>query len=134
MVEAAELHFLSPCERICGQPSGKAIPVNSSGICAFHHPMLSLLFATAVVSSAPAAPSQAAALPVTPAAQQLFERDWVLMNWALKLYDRNGDILLEPAEAAAAPAEFRRIADANGDGRITPDEYRAAREFILARY
>jgi hypothetical protein len=81
-----------------------------------------------------AAESTPASLPVTPAAQQLFERDWVLMNWALKFYDRNGDILLEPSEAAAAAAEFRRIADTNGDGRVTPDEYRAAREFILARY
>jgi hypothetical protein len=81
-----------------------------------------------------AAQSTPASLPVTPAAQQLFERDWVLMNWALKFYDRNGDILLEPSEAATAAAEFRRIADTNGDGRVTPDEYRAAREFILARY
>ena len=81
-----------------------------------------------------AAQSTRASLPVTPAAQQLFERDWVLMNWALKFYDRNGDILLEPSEAAQAAAEFRRLADANGDGRVTPDEYRAAREFILARY
>jgi hypothetical protein len=81
-----------------------------------------------------AAQSTPASLPVTPAAQQLFERDWVLMNWALKFYDRNGDILLEPNEAAAAAAEFRRIADTNGDGRVTPAEYRAAREFILARY
>ena len=80
------------------------------------------------------AQSKPASLVVTPAAQELFERDWVLMNWALKFYDRNGDILLEPDEAAAAAAEFRRIADTNGDGRVTPDEYRAAREFILARY
>ena len=27
---------------------------------------------------------------------QLFERDWVLMNWALKFHDRDRDILLEP--------------------------------------
>jgi len=80
------------------------------------------------------AQSKPASLVVTPAAQELFERDWVLMNWALKFYDRNGDILLEPDEAAAAAAEFRRIADTNGDGRVTPEEYRAAREFILARY
>ena len=75
-----------------------------------------------------------ASLKVTPAAQQLFERDWVLMTWALKFYDRDRDILLEPQEAEAAANEFRRIADANGDGRVTPEEYRAAREFILARY
>ena len=75
-----------------------------------------------------------ASLKVVPAAQQLFERDWVLMNWALKFYDRDRDILLEAPEAQAAAEEFRRIADANNDGRITPQEYRAAREFILARY
>ena len=72
--------------------------------------------------------------PVMPAAAQLFERDWVLMNWALKFYDRDRDILLEPSEAQAAAAEFRRIADGDNDGRVTPSEYRAARAFILARY
>ena len=71
---------------------------------------------------------------VGPRAAALFERDWVLANWALKTFDRDRDILLSPGEAAAAAAEFRRIADANGDGRVTPAEYRAAREFILARY
>ena len=98
--------------------------------------MKKLLLALLVGSlAAPlSAQSQPASLPATPAAQQLFERDWVLMNWALKFYDRDGDILLEPSEAAAAAAEFRRIADANGDGRVTPEEYRAARAFILARY
>lgn len=70
----------------------------------------------------------------TPAALQLFERDWVLMNWALKFYDADHDILLEPDEAQEAAAAFRNIADSNRDGRVTPDEYRAARAFILARY
>jgi hypothetical protein len=69
-----------------------------------------------------------------PAAAQLFERDWVLMNWALKYHDSDRDILLEPDEAAAAAADFRKIADSDGDGRITPSEYRDARTFILARY
>ena len=73
-------------------------------------------------------------LQPTPAALTILQRDWVLMNWALKYYDRNHDILLEPAEAQAAADEFRKIADGNGDGRVTPQEYRAAREFILARY
>jgi hypothetical protein len=71
---------------------------------------------------------------VTPQALTLFERDWVLMNWALKSFDTDRDILLSPAEAAAAARVFRQIADGNGDGRITPEEYRAARAFILARY
>src|SRR5689334_2284739 len=64
----------------------------------------------------------------------LFDSDWVLMNWALKFYDRDGDILLSQSEAQAAADEFRKIADANQDGRVTPQEYRQAREFILARY
>jgi hypothetical protein len=75
-----------------------------------------------------------ASVSVTPDARDLLERDWVLMNWALKFYDRDHDILLSSSEAQDAAAEFRKIADANGDGRVTPDEYRSARSFILARY
>lgn len=75
-----------------------------------------------------------AGAPAGASAAALFERDWVLANWALKKFDRDRDILLSDSEAAAAAAEFRRIADGNGDGRVTPSEYRAAREFILARY
>jgi hypothetical protein len=70
----------------------------------------------------------------TPAALDIFQRDWVLMNWALKYYDADRDILLEPNEALAATDAFRRMADTNGDGRVTPEEYRAARALILARY
>jgi hypothetical protein len=69
-----------------------------------------------------------------PRAAELFERDWVLMNWALKFHDRDRDILLSPAEALAAAGEFRKIADGDSDGRVTPREYGAAREFILARH
>jgi hypothetical protein len=74
-----------------------------------------------------------ASISVTPEARDLFERDWVLMNWALKRYDRDHDIMLSNGEAQEAAGEFRKIADANTDGRVTPDEYRAARAFILAR-
>jgi hypothetical protein len=88
-----------------------------------------------------AAPIAAAAQTATPASlhanpdvRAVFDRDWVLMNWALKFYDADHDVLLQPAEAQAAAAEFRKMADSNGDGRITPDEYRSARAFILARY
>ena len=63
----------------------------------------------------------------------LFEKDWVLMNWALKFYDRDRDILLSPQESRAAAAAFRGMADANHDGRVTVDEYRAARATILQR-
>ena len=62
----------------------------------------------------------------------LFERDWVLMNWALKTFDANHDILLDAGEAAAAAEAFRKLADKDGDGRVTPEEYRAAREAILS--
>jgi hypothetical protein len=87
---------------------------------------LSLLLAAPALAQEPVLP--------TPAAVQVFERDWVLMNWALKHFDENGDIRLEPAEAQAAAERFRSIADTNRDGRVTPEEYRAAREHILAQY
>ena len=85
----------------------------------------------AQAAAQPAQPTPAS-LRALPSAQQLFERDWVLMNWALKHFDANHDILLQPSEAQAAAEEFRRMADADGDGRVTPQEYRAAREMILA--
>jgi hypothetical protein len=87
-------------------------------------------------AAAPAAAQQAtpASVRVTSEARALFERDWVLMNWALKYFDADHDIMISDSEAAAAAAQFRRIADTDGDGRITPEEYRAARAFILARY
>ena len=87
---------------------------------------MSLLLALAVASASPAT------VPVTPAALQLFERDWVLMNWALKFYDANHDILIEPNEAQAAAEAFRRLADADHDGRVTPQEYQSARASILS--
>jgi hypothetical protein len=97
--------------------------------------MICAIASLALLAAAPAeALSTSAAVRATPAAADIFERDWVLMNWALKFYDSDRDILLEPGEAAAAAAEFRRIADGDGDGRVTPGEYRAARAFILARY
>ena len=90
---------------------------------------------SALIAAIPAAaqPTPANAR-VAPRAAELFEHDWVLMNWALKYYDRDRDILLEPAEAQSAAREFRRIADADRDGRVTVLEYRQARQFILARY
>jgi hypothetical protein len=74
-----------------------------------------------------------ASLKTPPPAMQLFERDWVLMNWALKDNDSNHDILIEPDEAQAAAEAFRKLADINGDGRVTPQEYAAARADILSR-
>ena len=92
---------------------------------------LATLALAAVSANAQPTPTSVSA---NPRAGQLFENDWVLMNWALKHFDRDHDILLSPAEALAAASEFRRIADANQDGRVTVLEYRQARAFILARY
>ena len=98
--------------------------------------MFVFVFALAAAAQSVGAAEQPtpASIRVAPEARDLFERDWVLMNWALKFHDSNRDILLEPAEAQAAADEFRSMADTNHDGRVTPDEYRAARAFILARY
>lgn len=94
---------------------------------------IALLALTGAAAPLAAQPTPAS-LSASPAAIDLFERDWVLMNWALKFYDLDHDILLSPNEASNAARQFRKLADANGDGRITPQEYRDARAFILARY
>ena len=93
---------------------------------------LVLVLPAAAAAAAQPVPASVRADPA--AARAIFERDWVLMNWALKRFDADRDILLSPAEAEAAARAFRHIADGNGDGRVTQQEYRAAREFILARY
>ena len=97
-----------------------------------------LAFLIAALAAAPLAaqptPPTPASAPVGRQAVNLFERDWVLMGWALKHHDSNRDQLLSPGEAERAGAEFRTIADGDGDGRVTPAEYRSARAFILARY
>ena len=96
--------------------------------------MVRVALAAAVLAlAAPlAAEPTPATLKPTPAAMNLFERDWVLMNWALKMFDTNHDILLDSSEAAAAAKAFRKLADKDGDGRVTPEEYRAARAAILS--
>ena len=95
--------------------------------------LMLVLFGTAVPAVAQQQPTPAS-VRVAPEARALFERDWVLMNWALKFYDADHDILISDAEAQVAAEQFRKLADVNGDGRVTPDEYKAARAFILARY
>ena len=96
----------------------------------------SLLALALSAAAAPAAAQQTtpASVRATPAARALFEQDWVLMNWALKNFDADHDLMISDAEAAVAAEQFRKIADTNGDGRVTPEEYRAARAFILSRY
>ena len=95
--------------------------------------LISVLFAASLPTATAAQPIPASAA-TTADVRGIFERDWVLMNWALKFHDGNRDILLEPSEAHSAAEAFRKLADANGDGRVTQEEYRAARAFILARY
>lgn len=100
--------------------------------------MLRFCALTLPILAAPAIAQQQpteASVRVNPtAARGLLERDWVLMNWALKFYDADRDILLSPAETQKAADAFRSMADADGDGRVTTQEYRAARAIILARY
>jgi hypothetical protein len=88
------------------------------------------MFWITLLAAAAAAPSP----PVSEPAAGLIERDWVIHQWAVKRFDRDGDGVLRADEALAAAAELRSIADGDSDGRVTPAEYRAAREFILARY
>jgi len=95
--------------------------------------LLIILTPLAQSSALPAGPRRAASAAHTTAAQAFFQRDWVLMNWALRFFDANGDIALSPKEAAAAAAAFRKLADIDRDGRITPTEYRLARHYILTR-
>ena len=89
--------------------------------------MIGLFLLAAAAVATPAA-------PVSEAAAGLIERDWVIHQWAVKRFDRDGDGAVGREEAIAAAAELRRIADGDEDGRVTPAEYRSAREFILARY
>jgi hypothetical protein len=71
---------------------------------------------------------------VNPKAIELFERDPRLMDWALAGYDKDSDGYLSIFEADNAAQEFKRIADGDKDGQVTPAEYSAARDFIVARY
>ena len=97
--------------------------------------MLRRIASLALISSAPlSAQPTPASVSVNPRAIELFARDWVLMDWGLRAFDRNRDAELSPAEASAAAQAFRQMADADGDGRVTPREYGEARAFILARY
>lgn len=68
-----------------------------------------------------------------PNAHELFERSPVLMAWALRRFDRNTDGWLTIYEAQPALAAFRDLADANRDGRVSVQEFKAAEAFVSAR-
>jgi hypothetical protein len=91
--------------------------------------VVSLLLLVAAQEAPPPAPAS-----FNPRAVELFERDWVLNQWAKRMFDGDGDGVISVDEAQPAAVKFKEIADGDGDGRVTPYEYGRAREFILARY
>ena len=93
--------------------------------------MFALFLQAAAVSPASAADEYRL---VNPRAIELFEADERLMGWALAGFDSDRDRHLSIFEADKAALEFKRIADGDRDGRVTPYEYRAARDFVLARW
>ena len=100
-----------------------------------HHAFALTAAALILVSTVRAdAAAPGADVPVNPRANQLFDRDPELKQWALRLYDRNRDGWLTLYEAQPALAAFRDIADGNRDGRVTTAEYSRAKQFIAARY
>ena len=93
--------------------------------------MIGLLFFAA---AGQAADAPAASAAFNPNAIELFDRDWVLNQWAKRRFDANRDGVISIQEAQPAAIAFKELADGDGDGRVTPYEYARAREFILARY
>ena len=89
-------------------------------------PIAAIALALAAQAAEPAA--------FNPRAAELFERDWILMQWGKRLFDADRDGVLSAAEAQPAAQAFKTIADGDGDGRVTTYEYDRAREFIAARY
>jgi hypothetical protein len=71
---------------------------------------------------------------INPKAIELFEGDRRLMQWALGRFDADHDGHLSIFEADKAAREFKRLADGDSDGQVTPAEYRSAVDFVVARW
>lgn len=95
---------------------------------------MTALFALLLVPAAAAAGPAEDYRLVNPRAIELFERDPKLMRWGVANFDANSDGHLSIREADLAALEFKRIADGDRDGRVTPSEYRSAHDFIVARW
>ena len=93
-------------------------------------------FALIALATGPALAQTPASVPqgANPRAIELFQRDWLLMDWALRRFDADRDVQLSASEAQPAAAAFKDIADGDRDGRVTPYEFERAKDFILARY
>lgn len=99
--------------------------------------MLESMLLTALLVASAAAEAQAAPVltaSVNPRANELFEREPLLKDWAIRIYDRNHDGWLTSFEAAEAADSFREVADANRDGQVSLPEYDTALALIRARY
>ena len=94
--------------------------------------MLQAVLILAAASGQAAQPA-AAMGSLNPRAVELFDRDWVLNQWAVSKFDSNRDGMISVGEAQPAARAFKQLADVDGNGRVTPYEYQRAREFILAR-
>ncbi len=95
--------------------------------------MVLYLALLAAVGGAPADDSDDYRL-VNPKAIELFETDNRLMDWALANFDKDHAGYLSIMEADEAARASKRTADGDGDGQVTPAEYRSARAFIVARF
>ena len=92
------------------------------------------IFIALTVMGAPLIGATADYRLVNPRAIELFESDDRLMEWAVAFFDTDRDGHLSIREADSAALQFKRIADGDSDGQVTPAEYRSARDFIVARW
>ncbi len=97
--------------------------------------LLGMLAQAVAATTAPVAPPMPASIPasINNQANDLFDRNAILKQWALRSFDTNRDGWLTLYEAQPALVAFKQLADGDGDGRVTTYEYDRALEFIAAR-